>query len=263
MRFRVIRHGVVDSTNERAFAALEEGTARSGDVHVAEGQTAGRGRRGRRWESAPGEGLYASVVLTPPTPRKGTDPLRPPLLTMAGGLAVLEAVRSLGLPTQARLKWPNDVMCGDAKLCGILVESRGLDPDDPWYVIGIGVNVSQKEFPRALVAEQPVTSLALEGVDPDPERILAILLAALSTHIETAVERPAALAAAYLEATGLRDQPVRVERGSDAVEGRLVTLDLERGLVLEDEAGEEQVVPLEHATGVARARGSATDPPLA
>ena len=125
MQFRVLRHGVVDSTSERAFAAIEDGSARHGDVHVAEAQTRGRGRLGRSWASAPGEGLYLSTVLLP-----GPPPLSPTALTMATGLAVHDAVRGLGVDA-VRLDWPNDVVVDDAKLCGILVESRGLTPAAP------------------------------------------------------------------------------------------------------------------------------------
>ena len=68
--FRVIEHGTVDSTSERAFAALACGEARHGDVHVATAQTAGRGRRGASWSSAKDAGLYMSVVWLPPPPQK-------------------------------------------------------------------------------------------------------------------------------------------------------------------------------------------------
>ena len=101
MQFRLHRHGAVDSTNERAFAAIQSGSALHGDVHVASGQTLGRGRLGRTWVSPEREGLYLSVILLP-----GPPPIEPAALTMASGLAVLDAVRALGL-LGARLDWPN------------------------------------------------------------------------------------------------------------------------------------------------------------
>src|SRR5262245_62468054 len=113
MELRVRRDGEVGSTNERALASVADGSARHGDVHVAEGQTAGRGRLGRSWASASGEGLYLSLVLL--TERAPS----PAALTMGAGLAVLEGVRSLGV-RGAQLKWPNDVLASGAKLAGIL-----------------------------------------------------------------------------------------------------------------------------------------------
>jgi len=166
MQFRRIEHDVVDSTNERAFAALADGSALHGDAHCARQQLVGRGRRGARWASERDVGVYVSVVLTP------SAPLHPAALTMAGGLAVFDLARELGV-AGARLKWPNDlVVDGEgldaelgAKLAGVLVETRGLDPERPHYVLGVGVNVRQREFAPELVAERAVTSLLLCGVD--------------------------------------------------------------------------------------------------
>lgn len=227
---RVVRHGIVDSTSERAFAALAAGEARHGDVHVARGQSAGRGRRGSVWESAADEGLYASVVLRPAPP-----PPDPAGLTIAGGLATLDALRSAGLG-RARLKWPNDVLAGGAKLAGILVEARQLDPARPAFVVGVGVNVAQRAFPAALLAQRAVTSLALEGVATAPEALLAPLLAALERRLQELRLRPAALAEAYLDATGLRARAVRVRVGAASHEGRLAGLDLQ-ALSLEPAGG--------------------------
>ena len=121
---RVLHHGLVDSTNERALAAVAAGRAQHGDLHVARGQSAGRGRRGSTWVSSDDAGLYASLVLLPAPPAPP-----PPAVTMLAGLALLDAVHDLGL-SRARLKWPNDVMIGERKLAGVLVESRGFQADE-------------------------------------------------------------------------------------------------------------------------------------
>ena len=130
---RIVRHGLVDSTSERAFAALAAGEARHRDVHVARAQSAGRGSRGRSWDSQDGAGLYASVVLLPEPPAPP-----PAALTMAAGLAVRDLLLELGLA--ARLKWPNDVLVGGAKIAGILIEAR-IQEDRVFLMIGTGINV--------------------------------------------------------------------------------------------------------------------------
>jgi BirA family biotin operon repressor/biotin-[acetyl-CoA-carboxylase] ligase len=239
MTLRVFRHGLVDSTSERAFAALADGTARHGDVHVAEGQTAGRGRFGRTWVSAPGEGLYASLVLLPgpPTPH-------PAALTMGAGLAVLESVRALGV-RDARLKWPNDVVVAGAKLAGILVESRGLDPERPHAVVGIGINVRQREFPAELVAERAVTSLHLQGIETSVERALEALLERLAPRMDEACGSGDAVAADYARAIGVVGRDVRVAHGRSETYGRVRALTL-RGLELETEEGDHVRCALEH-----------------
>ncbi len=253
MELRLVRHAVVDSTNERAFAALAGGSARHGDVHVAEGQSAGRGRLGRRWESPAGEGLYLSLILLPG--RAAAQALHPAALTMAAGLAVLEAVRALGT-REARLKWPNDVVVPvgtrEAKLAGILVESRGLDPARPHAVVGVGLNVLQREFPAELCAQRAVTSLALLGPAISRERALEAVLGRLRPRMDEACSEPATIARDYARDTGLVGRTVRVSLGTGAVRGRLRALTLD-GLELQRAGAPEDGgarIALEHALAV-------------
>lgn len=129
---------VVDSTNLWAKEEGQSGAAH-GNVYVADMQTAGRGRRGRAWESPAGENLYFSLLLRPQfTADKAS------MLTLVMAMAVAEAVKSYGAP--AGIKWPNDIVLNGKKLCGILTEMH-LETDGAYYVIvGVGVNVKQKEF---------------------------------------------------------------------------------------------------------------------
>ena len=244
---RVFRHGIVDSTSERAFAALAAGEARHGDVHVALGQTAGRGRRGSVWTSPAEEGLYASVVLAPPL--LGQAPPEPAGWTILAGVATRDALQALGLQ-RARLKWPNDLVVDGAKLAGILVEARGLEPEHPAFVVGIGINVAQREFPAELLAERPVTSLLLQGLVLTPERCLAELCPALERRLEELLHRPRALSAAYLAATELHERKVRVQLGAALHSGALAGLDLRQGLLLRSADGETRRLPLAHVTAV-------------
>ncbi|PSR21307.1 MAG: biotin--[acetyl-CoA-carboxylase] ligase [Sulfobacillus acidophilus] len=123
---------VVPSTNrwlkeEWALGRIDHGTA-----VWADGQTDGRGRLGRQWDSPSGENIYTSVLVTPPPTRVGG------IVSLLAGVAVVQAVRAAtGL--DARLKWPNDVLIYGKKFSGILVEA-GMYPR-PWVVIGIGINV--------------------------------------------------------------------------------------------------------------------------
>ncbi len=114
---------VLDSTNGLA-AELARSEAPDGVVVGADHQTAGRGRRGRTWESRPGGSLLVSVVLRPV----------PPLVTLAAGVAAAEACAAVGVPV--RLKWPNDVIRDDGKLGGILSELVG-----GAVVVGLGLNL--------------------------------------------------------------------------------------------------------------------------
>ena len=118
-----------DSTSKQALAACVDG-----DVFIAECQTAGRGRHGRHWHSAPGLGLWFSICLAAPLPGA----------SFAAALAVRDAVADT-LPLT--VKWPNDLYAGNRKVCGILLEQRR-----KWFALGIGLNVNHQsdDFPSVL-----------------------------------------------------------------------------------------------------------------
>ena len=231
---RIIRHGVVDSTNERAFAALAEGSAQTADVHVARGQTAGRGRRGNEWMSPDDEGLYLSFIHVPER-----APRIPGLLTMAAGLAVVDCARELHL-AGVRLKWPNDVLVERAKLAGILVEARGYDPAAPCYVIGIGINVSQTSFPEELKKERPVTSLLLSGAGIENDTLLPRVLERLESRLRATSDDPDAICADFLSVTGLEGAEVKVTVGAAEHIGLWEALTPGEGLVLRRRDGTTQ-----------------------
>lgn len=249
MTGRIHRFGRTDSTNERAFEAIAAKRARDGDAFVALEQTAGRGRLGRRWESAPGEGLYVSYVHLPETPAR---PIPPPAITMAAGLAVLDAVRALGL-SGARLDWPNDIVVGEAKLAGILVESRGLDPAAPHFVIGIGVNVAQRSFSEELRRERAVTSLALEGSEHSPDELLETLLPRLEERLRQANTEHKKLTRDYLEGTGLAGALITLQADRGTVTGTLLDIDLTSGIRIEGTSG-AHTIDLAHVRGLERQR---------
>ena len=144
----------VDSTNDYLKAFVEEGETR---MVVAREQTSGKGRGHRRWYSPPEEGLYLSYLLYP-----GWQVERSPFLNMLSGLAAVLAIREEG-PSglQLKLKRPNDILIAGKKVGGILIEMSSLQERMIWAIVGIGVNLYQKDFPENLCQ---ATSLALEGV---------------------------------------------------------------------------------------------------
>ncbi len=127
-----------DSTNLRARELGRQG-APSGTLVVADGQTGGKGRLGRSWQSPPGLNLYFSLLLRPPI-----SPEAAPLQCLATALAVADA-------TQAVIKWPNDVVDReDHKLAGILAELETAGSRLAFVVLGVGLNVNQQRFPPEL-----------------------------------------------------------------------------------------------------------------
>ncbi len=140
----VVCLAVTDSTN-RVAMEMAENHAPHGTVVVADEQTAGCGRMGRRWESPPGKNLYVSLLLRPSVPA-----VEAPRLALVAGVALADAVEAMGV--SASLKWPNDLYLGERKAAGILAEMAS-DPDGVRHVvIGVGLNVNMEEadFPPAL-----------------------------------------------------------------------------------------------------------------
>lgn len=154
------------------LAARARGGAGSGLVLVAEHQTQGRGRLDRSWTAPPGASLAVSVLLRPPVEVELSRWLWLPLVA---GLAVCDALAEVANVT-AELKWPNDVLIFDNKVCGILAE-RVASPDaDPAVVIGMGINTG---LTAAQLPVPSATSLALVGAEVADEVLIAGLLRAL------------------------------------------------------------------------------------
>lgn len=206
MNYQIKRYEKVDSTNRLAA----EG--KPGDVYVASEQTAGRGRLDHKWQSRPGENLLMSVVFDV----ANLAPAEVATLPLVAGLAVADALRALskagGHPLTVSLKWPNDVYVGSRKICGILCERHG-----DIVVVGIGVNVRQREFSEELRAK--ATSLGVEGIDCSVDEVMDRVLASLSEIYKGWVRGGfAALHVRFSEIDFLKGREVTVMRTDDDVE---------------------------------------------
>jgi BirA family biotin operon repressor/biotin-[acetyl-CoA-carboxylase] ligase len=166
-------HTVATSTNVLAKSLAGEG-APEGTVVVADSQSGGRGRMGRTWISPPDVNLYCSLILRPAVPS-----IRVPQLTLLVAVAIHQALRDLTPELTPMIKWPNDIVVNGKKLCGVLCEMQS-EPDlTHFVVVGIGMNVNQREIPLEL---QPIaTSLLLES---GRESSRPALLAAIMNHFE-------------------------------------------------------------------------------
>ena len=159
---RIKWFGSLDSTNNELLRHLSDYDNLS--VVAAVEQFAGRGQRGNRWLSRPGENLTFSLLLRPADlPAKDLMSI-----TFLSTLVIRGWLRAEGVP--ARIKWPNDIYVGNRKICGMLIEN-GLEAGRiAWSVIGIGLNLNQTDFPGELV--NPTSLKRLTGNDYDPVRVL-------------------------------------------------------------------------------------------
>ncbi|HEX4310236.1 MAG TPA: biotin--[acetyl-CoA-carboxylase] ligase [Acidobacteriaceae bacterium] len=197
----------IGSTNTHAMQQADAG-APDGSVYCADEQTLGRGRGAHAWTSPPAGGLYLSILLRP-----RIAPADVLWLSLAAGLAVLSAIRSV-TSLQPDLRWPNDLLFGPRKFCGILTELNAEVTRVRHAVIGIGINVHQPQFPPDL---RPIaTSLFLESSRNWPRQdLLLALLQSLDRELVALADPPAA-------AQSIR---LRLEQSSSWIRGKRVRVD--------------------------------------
>jgi BirA family biotin operon repressor/biotin-[acetyl-CoA-carboxylase] ligase len=185
---QAVYYASVESTNDIAHRLASAGAA-EGTIVMAEAQSAGRGRLGRTWFSPPGAGLYLSVVCRPDLTAGGAAPapewpVRPlaSRLTLVAGVALAEGIgASTGLPVA--IKWPNDIVIGPRKVCGILAEASTSGGDLPYVVLGLGINLRAAGYPPEIAGR--ATSLEAElGRAIDRGAVLVEVLAALAARYD-------------------------------------------------------------------------------
>jgi BirA family transcriptional regulator, biotin operon repressor / biotin---[acetyl-CoA-carboxylase] ligase len=175
----VFRYETLPSTNDTAREMALRG-ADEGTIVLAGAQTAGRGRLGRTWSSPAGEGLYLSLVLRPQI-----ETARAAAITLGAAVAVAETLIDDFMLT-ADIKWPNDVLVGCRKICGILLEAASESGRLQYAILGIGVNLNQKDFPEDI--SQVATSICREtGRMVSADDFLAPLLGRLGLWYETSL----------------------------------------------------------------------------
>lgn len=225
-----------DSTNIQAKLAGEtDGT--HGALFVANEQNAGRGRRGRAWSTPKGTSIAMTFLLRPDVPIENVS-----RLTILSALATARALAdTVGL--QAQIKWPNDVVVGGKKICGILTEMSSEGMDIKYAVVGIGINVSMMEFPEELADK--ATSIKLEnGTGCDRSK----LVASVANHFEELYD-------AFVKCQDLqfmldeynsilvnKDEQVYVIEGYNRTEYTALGLAPNGGLRVKDKDGQESII---------------------
>jgi BirA family biotin operon repressor/biotin-[acetyl-CoA-carboxylase] ligase len=230
---RLIAYRELGSTNSEALDLARQGE-RGPLWVVAERQTGGRGRRGRVWVSQPGN-LFASLLLTSPAPTA-----KLPQLSLVAALAVHDAVTELAtaLCSPIKIKWPNDLLLGGAKLGGILVE--GESAHEGAVAIGIGVNCVSHPTGTALAA----TDLRAAGFSITPGRLVGALSARMFVRLEqwNRGEGFSLIRADWIARAAAIGETVSVRLADRELSGRFETLDEAGGLVLRTASGRREVI---------------------
>jgi BirA family transcriptional regulator, biotin operon repressor / biotin---[acetyl-CoA-carboxylase] ligase len=233
---KVLRLESLPSTNTELARLASEG-AEEGLSIVADEQTAGRGRLQRAWSSPSGAGLYFSILLRP---RLSQDYW--PLITFMAALAVGDAL-SEACNLQTDIKWPNDLLTGERKICGILAE--GIDtPSGCAVIVGIGINLTQDAFPVEL-ANVATSITAAIGRQPERETILAGLLRSLSRWYSLLNEpagREKVVAAWASRSSYASGKLVQVSNGDEMWQGTTCGVEHDGALRLETASGEIRLI---------------------
>ncbi len=221
---------VTGSTNDVAMAKASQGVG-SGYVCLAEQQTAGRGRRGRSWVSPMATNLYLSLVWEF---HQGAAQLEG--LSLAAGVAVVDALSELGV-VGVGLKWPNDLLAGDAKLGGILLEMTGDPAGRCQVVLGIGLN---HRIPASVKNEIDQKIIRLEDLKPGVGRnqLAASMIVHLVRMLRTfSIRGFSAFRPRWLELDLYRGLSAEVRTGAENILGVASGVDESGGLLLQTETG--------------------------
>ena len=216
----------IESTNVEAKSLASEG-APEGTVIIAESQSAGRGRLGRRWTSPAGKGLLFSVILRPDLPMADAH-----LFTFVAGAAAAEAIeRHTDLPVA--IKWPNDLFISDRKVGGILLEISGEQDEIDWVVVGIGLNVNTEYSELPVALRRTAISIKMAAGKPlDRSELLAGLLLELEAQYLEAMRNGFDRALAGFRARDyLQHKTVSVQTREGPIVGEATGID-DRGALL-------------------------------
>ena len=232
---RIIHFDSVGSTNTIAHRKASEGCG-EGLAVIAEEQTEGKGRLGRKWVTPKYSAIAMSLVLKP-----DISPEDAPGITLVMGLAVCRALNSTsGL--DAKIKWPNDVVIGGKKVCGILTEmSAGVDMVN-YIIVGAGVNVNIFEFPEDI--KKTATSLSIEtGGRVSRKDVLASILLEFEKLYDTFKEtRLDEIIDPYKKLSSTLGKMVRVSSAAETYEGLAVDITHDGVLLVKCQNGEERRV---------------------
>lgn len=237
---KIVYYDETDSTNLRIKQLGDEGAAH-GTLAVADRQTAGRGRRGRSWESPAGSSIYMSILLRPQIP-----PDKAPMLTLVMACSVAEGLQDCAETygySGIQIKWPNDIIINGKKLAGILTEMSTQIDYINHVTVGVGINVNRTEFPEEI--RETATSLRLEcGHVVKRAPIIAAIMKRLEANYETFLETQdlSGLMERYSELLVNRDRDVLILSPEGSYPAHALGINEQGELLVRREDGSEEAV---------------------
>ncbi|MFH1039118.1 MAG: biotin--[acetyl-CoA-carboxylase] ligase [PVC group bacterium] len=226
----------IGSTNDFA-RELASGGAAEGAVVVSGEQIRGRGRQGRRWISAPGAGIYLSIILRP-----GLPPANATGITLLAAVATARAIDTVtGL--RPGIKWPNDILIGGKKICGILTEAGSDRAGEKYLILGIGVNVNNDEFPPEIRKSASSLKMRLGRAVSRKKLIVEIIHRIEESYPDFSARGDLSkIIVVYRRFSVTLGQQVRVEGYRGGFQGRALDVAADGSLLVKKENGEVTAV---------------------
>ena len=220
----------ISSTNDKAKEMADQG--KSNTVVVAEKQEKGRGRFGRKWVSGLG-GLYMTIVL------EEKDPDKAKYMTLMASVAVAKTIRNSS-KLNAMVKWPNDVLVNDKKVCGILTEI--MSGKKNYTLIGIGLNVNQKKFDKEIIDK--ATSMRIESNKDFDIKIVSKSIMGEFNKLNHyyAIKNHKKIISLWKDYSYTLGKRIRAETISGTYAGKAVDIDKDCSLVLKLDNGKKQKI---------------------
>ncbi|AKL97103.1 biotin--acetyl-CoA-carboxylase ligase BirA [Clostridium aceticum] len=225
----------IDSTNNYCKKIAKD--AVHGTVVISEEQTVGRGRLGRNWSSPKGEGIWMSIVLKPSIP-----PTEGMKMTQIAAASVCKAIREI-TDVEAYIKWPNDIVVGGKKVCGILTEMAGELHKIDYLIVGMGINVNNQEFPEEF--QGIATSLTIQkGKKIDRKTLILCILKTfeeLYQHYicQGTLEKTLEIIRLYSAVLG---KTIRIIKGEEEIKGKVLEINDEGLLKVQLEDGRQEML---------------------
>jgi BirA family biotin operon repressor/biotin-[acetyl-CoA-carboxylase] ligase len=245
VNFTILRFDSIGSTNEEALREARVG-APEGLCIMAREQTAGRGRQGRSWVSEKDAGIYCSLVLRPKIELSLL-----PLITLMTAVAVHDALEKM-FPIECDIKWVNDILVNEKKICGILTETAETEQGLA-VIVGIGINLKNSNFPPEIA--ETTTSIEKEtGIVPQTEAVLQGLIENLQVIYQqfTSENGDNYVRREWIKSSGFAfGKTVKVKTANETIVGTTRGIEFNGALRVETQNGEIRII---HAGDVEQAR---------
>jgi BirA family biotin operon repressor/biotin-[acetyl-CoA-carboxylase] ligase len=220
----------VDSTNNYAMGQAHAGLAKPGTAYFAFEQTAGKGQRGKTWNSVAGQNIIMSLVLDP----GGITPDKTFMLSASVSLGCYDFYKSFA-GDETTIKWPNDIYWRDRKAGGILIENSIGAPDSSWNcsIAGIGVNINQTDFGD--LAKRAVSLKQITGKVSDPVALAKLLCECIGARLaHFKAKRWTAILDSYNDVLFMKGQKVKLKAGPVLFETRIKMVDMSGQLIVSE-----------------------------